>query len=120
MTSRLRGSYSMEALALVSVLCIAAIFVFSSLMRQADARDQEAYQAALKVKSEVQAYYTSHPMGKLTKPELAANGVEVPAPLVWEVPAGEYNQGRWEVRVWHPQGRRVYLAGPRTVAEEMR
>ena len=120
MPDRERGSYTMEALALVAALCLVAIFVFSHFQRQADARDGQARRFAQTLKPAVEAFFQAQPQGELTPQALADQGVSVPSPLQVEVPLDHRRADDWQVRVWHPQGRKLYLASAQGVSETFR
>ncbi len=102
-------SYSMEALALVSALCIAAIFVAAHHQRQVDACDQLAARAARQVPAAVAAVFAAAPAGELTPEALAGQGFAPPAPLKWRVPPEQPTAGDWRVEVWHPEGGAVMV-----------
>jgi hypothetical protein len=120
MLSQSRGSYTMEAIALVAALCILAIFVFSALQRAADRQDAQARRYAQDLAPRVMEVVASHPSEELTRQGLQAAGVSPPPPLRLEVPPDHRQPGDWRVRVWHPEGRKVYLVSASGVEEDYR
>ncbi len=114
------GNYTMEALALVSALFIAGIFVFSHYARQANSYDQAAHRFAQKVPVAVQAFFQAQPQGKLSRQALLDQGLQPPPRVMFAVPAEGGEAAGWQVRVWHLDGSRVYLVGPGGITEEYR
>lgn len=114
------GNYTMEALALVSALFIAGIFVFSHYARQAGDYDQAARRLADEVPAAVQAFFQAQPDGVLSQQALLDGGLKPPPRVLISVPEGKTGASDWQVRVWHLDGAMVYLVGPGGVNEEYR
>jgi len=110
--ARQRGSYTMELVAIISILCIAAIFVLSHLARQAQAYDDQARAAAAKLAPVVESFFQEHPQDELNDRALAQAGFELPDPLQMQISPQHNRAGDWEVMVWHPQGEQRFLVKP--------
>ncbi len=120
MLNRQSGSYTMEAIALVAALFIIAIFIFSDFQREADAQDAQARRFAQGLQPKVEAFFQAQPEAELTPDALKAQGVEVPAPLQIDVPLDHSKAADWQVRVWHLEGRLLYLVGPQGMQKDYR
>ena len=120
MTNRQSGSYTMEAIALVAALFIVAIFIFSTFQREADALDAQAHRFAKTLLPKVEAYFQAQPEAELTPESMQSQGLEVPPPLQLEVPLDHRKSDDWQVRVWHPEGRLLYILGPQGVQQDYR
>ncbi len=107
--SRQRGSYTMELVAIISVLCIAAIFVFSHLARQAQAYDDQARVAAGKLAPVVEGFFQEHPQDQLSEQALAQAGFQLPQSLQMKISPEHNRAADWEIMVWHPQGEYRFL-----------
>jgi len=115
-----RGSYTMEALALLSALCIAAIFVFAWMGRQADQADHSARLLAEQAQKVAQALVAADPQARISAETLRAHGLEVPPPLKLTVPPGYDTAQQWRLEVWHPEGRKVFLVSAAGIQERFR
>ncbi len=120
MLNRQSGSYTMEAIALVAALFIIAIFIFSDFQRAADDRDAQARRFAQTLQAKVEAVFQAQPEAQLTLDALKSQGVELPAPLQWDVPLDHRKAADWQVRVWHPQGRLLYIVSPKGMETDYR
>lgn len=120
MLDRRSGSYTMEALALVAILCIAAIFVFSHFQREADSQDAQARRFAQELPAKIAALFQAQPEAELSPQALKTAGVEVPAPLQVDVPLDHRRATDWQVRVWHPEGRLIYTLSAQGMQKDYR
>ena len=120
MLNRQSGAYTMEAIALVAALFIIAIFVFSGFQREADARDAQARRFAQSLQPKVEAFFQVQPEAELTLDALKAHGMEVPTPLQIEVPQDHGKAADWQVRVWHPDGRLLYVVSAKGLQKDFR
>lgn len=120
MINRQSGSYTMEAIALVAALFIVAIFIFSDFQREAAAQDAQARRFAQTLQPKVEAVFQAQPEAKLTPEALKAGGVEVPSPLEIEVPLDNRKADNWQVRVWHPDGRLLYIVSAKGLQQDYR
>jgi len=118
--ARQNGSYTMEAVTLVAVLCIAGVFIFSHMVRQADRQDAQARRFAEKLAPAVEALFAATPEAELTAEALAQAGHPAPAPLRLNVPLDHRAAGDWQVMVWHPEGRKVFVVSAQGVASDFR
>ena len=110
------GSYAMELAALISLLCIAGIFFFSHLARQADALDLQAENAARQLQPAIEKFFAENPGGKLTLPALSALGVDIPQAVKLEIPPGRDAAENWQVALWHPEGQKRFVVSAKGVA----
>ena len=115
MKLRAGGNYSMEALALVSVLCIVGIFVFSHYHRQMESFDQKAGRVAKAVPAAVSALLEKDPQAKLTSAALKQAGLAWQAPIEVEVPQDRDAKDTWQVKVWHPEGVELFVVDQKGV-----
>ena len=106
---RQRGSYTMELVAIISVLCIAAIFVFSHLSRQTQAYDDQARAAAGRLAPVVEGFFQEHPQDRLSEQALVQAGFQLPEPLQMRISPQHDRAADWEVMIWHPQGEYRFL-----------
>ncbi|MEW5913156.1 MAG: hypothetical protein AB1814_11415 [Thermodesulfobacteriota bacterium] len=113
--SRARTLISSEALALLAVVCIAAIFLVASLDRQADRRDQVAQETAAQVSTLLQGPAASAPP---TLERLQAQGLKLPPGVHLEVHTPE--RGQWQIKLWHQDGVKLYQVTAKGVSEQMR
>lgn len=113
------GHVTMEALALVSLLCIAAIFVYASYARQAHEADQQALRLAKDLRPALEALFREQPQAVL-KAEALPGGVAVPEPLSVTVPPYKDRVDDWQVLVSHPQGVKRYVISPQGIRETYR
>ncbi|RJX36522.1 MAG: hypothetical protein C4525_00195 [Desulfarculus sp.] len=113
--SRTRALISSEALALLAVVCIAAIFLVASLDRDVDRNDRQAQELARQVQEMVQGPAAAPP---LTLERLKSRGLKMPPGLHLEVQAPE--RGEWQISVWHQEGVKRYLVTAKGVLEQMR
>jgi len=120
MRLRAAGSYTMEALALVSALCIVGIFVFNHYSRQTDALDQQALRLAKDLAPAVAQFFTANPQAKLTPEALIAGGLKIPAPLKLQVPPDHEKAPDWQVRLWHPEGTQVFTISAAGITQKPR
>ncbi len=104
-----RGSYTMELVAIISLLCIAAIFVFSHLARQAQTYDDQARSVAGKLVPLVESFFQEHPQDRLNEQALAQAGFQLPDPLHMEISPQHDRAPDWEIMVWHPRGEYRFL-----------
>ncbi|MBU1276744.1 MAG: hypothetical protein KJ720_15315 [Proteobacteria bacterium] len=123
---RFRSLVSPEAVALLSVICIVALFLGAHYQREMDRKDQQA----LKVAQKVYQILTPAPApGQTTdqKPgaaspkalrEKLAQALKDPAPVKVEVL--DDPPGAWQVLVWHPQGVERYVVTPQGVTQGVR
>lgn len=125
--SRARALISSEALALLSAICIVAIFLVASLDRRLDTYDAQAQRLAQQVQEvmqtaakPVQPAAGQEPVrpAPLTLQRLQGLGLQVPPELRLQVQ--EDNPQRWQVAVWHEYGLKRYLATPQGVTEQVR
>jgi len=114
------GWMSMEALALVSALCIAVILVFAHYARQTQALDLRAQRLARETRPVVEAFFAANPTGRLSPEALAAQGLGVPPELKLMVPELKDLREDWQVELWHPEGARVFVLTPAGLAERPR
>ena len=120
MLIRQSGAYTMEAIALVAALFIVAIFIFSGFQREADAWDAQARRFAQTLQPKVEAFFQAQPEAELNLDALKAQGVEVPASLQIEVPQDNRKAADWQVRVWHPDGRLLYVVSAKGLQKDFR
>jgi type II secretory pathway pseudopilin PulG len=113
------GFVTMEALALISLLCIAAIFVYASYARQANEADQQALRLAKDLRPALEAMFREQPQAVL-KAEALPGGVAVPAPLTVSVPPYKDRADDWQVLVSHPQGVKRYVISAQGIRETYR
>ncbi len=125
---RFRGLVSSEAVALVSVLCIAALLLGAYYQREMDRNDQQA----LKVAQKVYQVLAPPPASRVTAPTTPTTA-QPPTPSLREkldqgiksvfpvkVELLEDDPQAWKVLVWHPQGVVRYLVTPQGVKQEVR
>jgi hypothetical protein len=120
MINRQSGSYTMEAIALVAALFIVAIFIFSDFQREADAQDAQARRFAQTLQPKVEAFFQAQPEADLTTEALQTQGVEVPSPLNIEIPLDNRKAMDWQVRVWHPDGRLLFIVNAKGLQKDYR
>lgn len=120
MLNRQSGSYTMEAMALVAALFIIAIFIFSDFQREADAQDAQARRYAQTLQPKVEAFFQAQPEADLTPEALKAQGAEAPAPLQMDVPLDHRKAADWQVRVWHPEGRLLFMVSAKGMQKDFR
>ena len=114
------GWMSMEALALVSALCIAGLLVFAHYARQAQTLDLQAQRLAREARPAVEAFFAAQPAGRLSPEALRAQGLTVPPELLLAVPELKDLREDWRVEVWHPRGGRVFALTPAGLDERPR
>ena len=120
MKLRAGGNYTMEALALVSALCIVGIFVFSHFNRQMESFDQKAHRVAKAVPAVVSSLFEKDPQAKLTPDALRQAGLDWQAPMAVEVPQDRETKETWQVKVWHPEGVDIYSVSQKGVNASLR
>ena len=113
------GAAFMELIALISALAIAGIFVFAHYDRQARALDQRALELAEQLSPAVKAWFIENPAAELTGDKLATlPGVRLNNGYKAEVVRGAGKAENWEIRVWHPEGTRMFLINAQKIREE--
>lgn len=120
MSARRGGFYTMEALALVSAICIAGIFVFSHFSRQVDTLDQKAMHLAEEAKPVVQAFFEKEPQGDLSLETLRQGGLSWPQSIEVKIPEYQRKIGDWRVDVWHTQGDMIYSLSAQGLQKHLR
>lgn len=120
MLRRPAGYLSMEALALISALCIVAIFFYAHYSRQAATHDQEARRLAQETRPLVEAFFAQNPQGKLSLEGLKAQGFDPPKNLMAKVTPFKELKDDWQLEIWHPEGQRVFLLGPGGIGDQPR
>lgn len=120
MQKRAGGFMSAEAVALISALCIVAIFFYAHYARQASWHDQEAKRLAAQVRPAVEGLFAQDPQAKLSPQALKDQGLAVPPPLQLAVTPFKDLRADWQAEVWHPQGQRVYLVGAQGIQDRPR
>ncbi len=115
-----RGFVSMEALALISVLCIAGIFIFAHYARQTSALDDLARVTAREIGPKIAAYFQAEPQGRLTPEVIKTAGAEPAAPLLAQITPLKDRAEDWQVMLWHPEGNKRFVLSPTGLAEEYR
>ena len=110
MKLRAGGNYSMEALALVSALCIVGIFVFSHFNRQMDTFDQKAGRVARAVPAAVALVFQKDPQAKISVEALKGAGLSWQPPIEVAVSQDRDAKDNWQVKVWHTEGVELFLA----------
>jgi hypothetical protein len=113
------GFVTMEALALVSLLCIAAIFVYAAYARQAHEADQQALRLAKDLRPALEALFREQPQAVL-KAEALPGGLVAPPPLIVSVPPYKDRVDDWQVLVSHPQGVKRYVISAQGIRETYR
>ncbi|MCA1905401.1 MAG: hypothetical protein LDL11_02270 [Desulfarculus sp.] len=114
------GFMTMEALALVSALCIAGILVYAHHARQTQALDLQALRLARETRPLVEAFFAANPGGRLTPSALADQGLSLPPELKLAVTELKDLRDDWRVEIWHPQGAKVFVLTPAGLAERPR
>lgn len=114
--SRRAGWMSMEALALVSALCIVAIFIYTHYARQADSFDLQAQRLARETRPLVEAFFSADPTGHLTLDALKERGLIIPPDLQVTVAPLKDLREDWRLEIWHPRGNQVFVLGPAGMA----
>ena len=123
---RFRSLVSSEAIALVSVICIVAIFLGAHFQREMDSNDQEALKVAQQVyqvltpapsSGQAAAQKTEAAPSQSLQEELA-KGLKDPAPI--EVKVLDNAPDAWKVMVWHPKGVVHYVVTPKGVTQGVR
>lgn len=114
------GWMTMEALALVSALCIAGILIYAHYARQTQALDLQAQRLARETRPAVEAFFAANPAGHLTPEALSAQGLAVPPDLRLTVPELKDLREDWQLEIWHPQGARVFVLSPTGLSERPR
>jgi hypothetical protein len=114
------GVATMEALALISALAIAAIFVYAQYARQAQDFDLQAQRLAGDLRPAVEALFSGQPQASLSPEALKAAGAAIPAPLEVTVPPYKDRAGDWQVQVQHPQGQKRFTLSASGVQSEYR
>jgi hypothetical protein len=110
MLKRASGYMSVEALGLISALCIVAIFFYAHYARQASWHDQEARRLASEARPLVEAFFQKNPQARLSIEALAKEpGFDLPVNLRIKVTPFRELRAEWQLEVWHPEGQRVYL-----------
>lgn len=113
------GAAFMELIALISALAIAGIFVFAHYDRQAQALDQRAQELAEQLAPAVKTYFLENPTAEITSGQLALlPGVRLNNGYKAEVVRGASKAENWEIRVWHPEGNRMFLVSSQKIREE--
>lgn len=115
-----RGMVSMEALALISALCIVAIFVFAHYSRQAAVFDDQARVLSRDLKPQVEAFFQANPQDRLSAQGLATLGVAIPAPMQATVTPMKDRAQDWQVVISHPQGKLRFVISASGIAEDFR
>lgn len=110
--SRRAGWMSMEALTMVSALCILGIFVYAHYARQADAFDLQAQRLARETRPVVEALFAADPAGHLSLDALKERGLIVPPDLRVSVAPLKDLREDWRLDIWHPEGTLVYVLTP--------
>ncbi|MFH1032949.1 MAG: hypothetical protein V1806_00455 [Pseudomonadota bacterium] len=121
MLRRASGYMSMEALGLISALCIVAIFFYAHYARQASWHDQEARRLASEMRPLVEAYFQKNPQARLSTEALAKEpGFAPQSELQLKVTPFKELRADWQLEVWHPEGQRVYLVSPQGLKDQPR
>jgi hypothetical protein len=121
MLRRASGYMSMEALAVISALCIAAIFFYAHYARQASWHDQEAKRLATETRPVVEAFFQKTPSARLSLEALAKEpGFAPPPELQIRVTPFKELRAEWQLEIWHPEGQRVYLLSPEGLKDQPR
>lgn len=120
MSLRNAESYTMEALAVVSALCIVAIFLFSHYSRQLDSLDHQARRLAQRAVPVVETFFQQNPDGRLSLEILRQAGWELPQPYQARIPEDQDRADNWQLVIWHPEGAHLYIAGPQGVTTKLR
>ncbi|MFH1058878.1 MAG: hypothetical protein V1797_09420 [Pseudomonadota bacterium] len=110
--SRRSGWMSMEALTLVSALCILGIFVYAHYARRADAYDLQAQRLAREARPKVEAFFSADPAGHLNLEALKERGLIVPPDLHLAVAPLKDLREDYRLEIWHPEGTLVYALSP--------
>ncbi|MFZ5585021.1 MAG: hypothetical protein ACOZHQ_03725 [Thermodesulfobacteriota bacterium] len=118
--SRRGGWMSMEALALVSALCILGIFVFAHYTRQADGFDLQAQRLAREARPVVEAFFRAEPAGHLSLDVLKERGLIIPPDLQAAVTPLKDLREDWRLEVWHPEGNQVFVLTPAGISAKPR
>ncbi|KIX13843.1 hypothetical protein [Dethiosulfatarculus sandiegensis] len=120
MSRRAGGFYTMEALALVSVLCIAGIFVFSHYSRQMEDFNQQAGIMAQKVPALVEAFFTENPEGRLSREALEKAGFTLGKGYFIKIPAQKDRASDWQVNLWHKDAEKQFVITAEKITQEYR
>ncbi len=121
MLRRVGGYMSVEALALISALCIVGIFFYAHYARQASWHDQEARRLASELRPVVEAYFQKNPQARLSTEALSHEpGFSLPPGLQIKVTPFKELRSEWQLEVWHPEGQRVYLLTPQGLSDQPR
>lgn len=111
----------MEMIALFSALCIVGIFFYAFYERDSKLHDLAAADAAKKVGSAIEAYFTENPEATLNAEALTSLvGAQLKPPLKIEPMPGSDKAGDWQVRLYHPEGQLVYLVGKSGITQKHR
>lgn len=122
---RFRSLVSSEAIALLSVICIVAIFMGAHFQRQIDEMDQQAlkvaqqvYQALAPASSPDKGAPGAQASTPQSLQQKLSKGLKDPAPI--EVKVLDDAPNAWKVLVWHPRGVVHYVVTPKGVNQEVR
>lgn len=113
---RRAGWMSMEALALVSALCIVGIFIYAHYARQADGFDLQAQRLARETRPVVEAFFAADPAGHLSLEALKERGLVIPPELRAAVAPLKDLREDWRLEFWHPGGNQVFVLTPAGIA----
>jgi len=111
---------SMEALALISAMCIVAIFAFAHYSRQAAAHDDQTRALAREIKPRVEALFLSEPQARLSQDVLKSIGIGVPEPMQAQVTPLKDRAEDWQITLSHPQGKLHFFIGPAGITYDHR
>ncbi|CAO0821621.1 Type II secretion system protein [Desulfarculales bacterium] len=121
MLRRAGGYMNMEALTLISALCIAAIFFYARYARQSSWHDQEARRLASETRPAVETFFQKNPQARLSVEALTKElDFSLPPYLAIKVTPFKELRSEWQLEIWHPEGQRVYLLSPDGLKDQPR
>ena len=108
MKPSLAGTYTMEALAVVSFCCIAAIFLVANHDLQVSKYNSSAMRAAKAASTLVSKFFETNPQGELSNDALGQEGFKPEEGVQVEIPMDNKSAANWQVQFWHEGGDRRY------------
>ncbi len=117
MKPKLVGTYTMEAMAVVSLCCIVAIFVVAHHNLLVDGYNSSAIRTAKEASSLVSKFFQQNPDGTLSAEALSEQGLKPAQGVQVKVPLDNKKADNWQIELWHDDGNLRYTVNKEGVKE---
>ena len=120
MKFKMVATYTMEALAAVTLCCIVAVFVVAHYDQKVDSYNRAAIRTAKEAGALVPKFFEKNPGSDLSPEALTEQGLKPEEGVKVEVPLDNKKADNWKVEFWHQGGDRKYTINKDGLKEHLK